>query len=133
MIYLDTSALVKLVWAEPETPAFRQFVADRTDSRLVSSDLLVVETRRAVLRSDPTAMLLVDLLLTRVDRVAMTRAIVETASRLPDPHLRSLDAIHLATALALRRELHTFVTYDKRLATAAYAYDLPVAMPTSTR
>lgn len=129
MIYLDTSALVKLVWAEPETPAFRQFVADRAEARLVSSELLVVQTRRAVLRADPAAMPLADLLLTRVDRVAMTRAMVETASRLPDPHLRSLDAIHLATALTLRRELRAFVTYDKRLAGVAHAHDLPVAMP----
>jgi predicted nucleic acid-binding protein len=130
VIYLDTSALVKLVWAEPETPAVRQLVADHAEARLVSSELLVVETRRAVLHADPAAMPLADLLLTRVDRVAMTRAMVETASRLPDPHLRSLEAIHLATALTLRHELRAFVTYDKRLAGVARAHDLPVAMPT---
>jgi len=92
---------VKLVWAEPETPALRQLVSERAQQPLVSSELLVVETRRAVLCADPTGMSRADLLLTRIDRVAMPRAIVEAASRLPD--LRSLDAIHLATAMTLRR------------------------------
>lgn len=63
------------------------------------------------------------------DRVAITRAVVETASRLPDPQLRSLGAIHLATALTLWRELHAFVTYD--LAGVAHAHDMSVAIPIS--
>jgi predicted nucleic acid-binding protein len=60
----------------------------------------------------------------------MSPAIVESASRLPDPLLRSLDAIHLATAILLRSDLELFVTYDSRLADAAAAYGIPAAGPT---
>ena len=56
-------------------------------------------------------------------------AVVESASRLPDPMLRSLDAIHLATALVLREDLEALVTYDERLADAAGAHGLTVASP----
>lgn len=59
----------------------------------------------------------------------MSPAIVESASRLPDPLLRSLDAIHLATAILLRSDLELFVTYDSRLADAAAAYGIPTAGP----
>jgi predicted nucleic acid-binding protein len=55
--------------------------------------------------------------------------LVESASRLPDHSLRSLDAIHLATALLLRDDLEVIVTYDKRLATVAEAHHLPVDSP----
>jgi uncharacterized protein len=88
-----------------------------------------VEVRRAVLRTGSAALARADLLMTRVDRVAMTRSVLESASRLPDPHLRPLDAIHLATALALRENLTAFVTYDKRLASAAEAHRLVVSAP----
>ena len=129
MIYLDTSAFVKLVWSERESAALQSFIAKWSGAPLVSSALLLVEVRRAVLRGDPTVMSRVDLLLTRVGQVGITRAILEGASRLPDPGLRSLDAIHLATALRLRQDLEAFVTYDHRLAAAAQRLDLPVAMP----
>lgn len=129
MIYLDTSAFVKLIWSERETVSLQQFLAERTEMPLVSSALLTVEVRRAVLREDPTQMPRVDLLLTRVGQVAATRAILEAAGRLLDPYLRSLDTIHLATALLLHQNLHALVTYDKRLTSAAERQHLPVATP----
>ncbi len=129
MIYLDTSAFVKLVRAEQETPALRDFLTARRGMPLVSSVLLVVETRRAVLREDPSLLPDADLLLTRVGRVDIAHAIVETASRLPGVGLRSLDAIHLATALYLGNGLDGFVTYDRRLASAAGEQGLPVRAP----
>jgi predicted nucleic acid-binding protein len=70
-----------------------------------------------------------DLLLTRVGRIGMTASLVESASRLPDRSLRSLDAIHLATALVLRDHLDVFVTYDKRLASVAEEHQVPVDAP----
>lgn len=82
-----------------------------------------------MLRTGPVAMSRADLLLTRIGRVAVSRGIVETASRLPDPNLRSADAIHLATALTLRGNLTAFVTYDKHLAAAAEAQHLLVSAP----
>ncbi|MGH3522200.1 MAG: type II toxin-antitoxin system VapC family toxin [Mycobacterium sp.] len=129
MIYLDTSAFVKLVWAEVESDALGRFLTRRPASPLVSSSLLTVETRRAVQREDPSALGRADLLLTRIGRIGMTSSIVESASRLPDRSLRSLDAIHLATALLLRADLDAVVTYDKRLAAVAQAHDLPVESP----
>ena len=82
-----------------------------------------------VQREDPSALTRADLLLTRIGRIGMTTSLVESASRLPGRSLRSLDAIHLATALALRENLDIFVTYDKRLATVAEVHLLPVAAP----
>jgi predicted nucleic acid-binding protein len=82
-----------------------------------------------VQREDPSALARADLLLTRVGRIGMTSSIVESASRLPDRSLRSLDAIHLATALLLREDLDVLVTYDKRLAATATVYRLPVGSP----
>ncbi|MGH3770787.1 MAG: type II toxin-antitoxin system VapC family toxin [Pseudonocardiaceae bacterium] len=129
MIYLDTSAFVKLVWAEPESDALSRFLTRRLATPLVSSSLITVETRRVVQREDPSALARADLLLTRIGRIGMTASIVESASRLPDRSLRSLDAIHLATALLLREDLGVVVTYDKRLAAVAEAYHLPVDSP----
>lgn len=129
MIYLDTSAFVKLVWAEPESDALGRYLAQWAGTPLVSSSLLTLETRRAVQREDPSALPRADLMLTRVGRIGMTASLVESASRLPDRSLRSLDAIHLATALVLRDDLHSVVTYDKRLAAAAAAHHLPVDSP----
>jgi uncharacterized protein len=129
VIYLDTSAFVKLIRGERETSALQAFLRERPEAPLVSSALLVVETRRAVLREDPGQLPRADLLLTRIDQVDITRAVLEAASRLPDPALRSLDAIHLATALQLHRDLEAVVTYDSRLAAAASRQRLPVATP----
>jgi uncharacterized protein len=129
VIYLDTSAFVKLIRGERETPALQAFLVDRPAGPLVSSSLLVVETRRAVLREAPDQLARADLLLTRVDQVDVTRSVIEAASRLPDPALRSLDAIHLATALQLAEDLEALVTYDGRLAAAAGRQKLPVVTP----
>jgi uncharacterized protein len=129
VIYLDTSAFVKLIRGEEETSALQAFLRQRPGAPLVSSVLLVVETRRAILRQAPGQLARADLLLTRIDQVDVTRAVLEAASRLPDPALRSLDAIHLATALQLDQDLEALVTYESRLAAAAERQKLPVATP----
>jgi len=129
VIYLDTSAFVKLVRHEAATPALREFLAERPDTPLVSSSLLIVETRRAVLREDPSLLARADLLLTRVGRIEIVHSVIETASLLPGATPRSLDAIHLATALLVRDGLDGFVTYDHRLAAAAREQGLPVHAP----
>ncbi|MET0188033.1 MAG: type II toxin-antitoxin system VapC family toxin [Pseudonocardia sediminis] len=119
MIYLDTSAFLKLVWEEEGSVELLDRVGHRTD--VGSSALLAVEARRGAARSDPTTIPRVDLLLSRLTLVAIGDAVVESASRLPARTLRSLDAIHLATALLLGTDLQEFVTYDTRLADAATA------------
>lgn len=127
MIYLDTSAALKLVRQEPESAAASAFVGDRTD--LMSSTLLAVEARRGTLRNDPAALPRVDVFLARIDMIGISDAIIESAGRLPDVMLRSLDAIHLATALLVREELDVLLAYDTRLLTAAAAHGLPTAAP----
>jgi predicted nucleic acid-binding protein len=126
VIYVDTSALLKLLWIERGSAEMAEFVSDRD---LTSSSLLAVEMRRGVVRAEASALPRADVLLTRVALVAISDAVVESASRLPDALLRSLDAIHLATALMLAEELEVLLSYDDRLLAAAVAHDLPVAAP----
>lgn len=127
MIYLDTSAFLKLVKPEPQTAAMEAFVDGRAD--FVASTLLAIEARRGALRRAPRSLPRVDLLLREVEMVAISPAIVESASRLPDPLLRSLDAVHLATAILLRPDLDLLVSYDTRMLAAAVAYGIPTASP----
>lgn len=127
MIYLDTSAFLKLVRDEAGSAALRGYIGERGD--LVSSALLVVEARRGMLRRDPRRLPEVDVALDRVDVIEMSAAVVESASRLLDPQLRALDAVHLATARLLREDLDVLLTYDARLAEAARAHGVPTAAP----
>ena len=129
MIYLDTSALLKLVREEEHSAAFRAYLTQRPDPA-VSSVLLAIETRRAVQRNTPELLPRADLVLGRVNLVGLNDAVVESAGRLPDPGLRSLDAIHVATALLLGDEVSVLVAYDKRMLAAAETHGLPVATPT---
>lgn len=129
MIYVDTSALLKEVLAEPGSAELHDYLEQRPREGLVSSILLTVEMRRAVQRGHPRSLPRVDLLLARVSQVELSAAVVETASRFPDPGLRSLDAIHVATALLVRKELTAVVSYDKRMVAVAQSEGLPVVSP----
>jgi uncharacterized protein len=130
LIYVDTSALLKLVKDdEAEGPALRAYLEAAAEPRLVSSALLVVEARRGMLRVRPDGLPKVDLLLADVAKIGISDAVVESASRLPGPMLRSLDAIHLATALLIRDDVETVLTYDARLRDSAEAHGLPTAAP----
>lgn len=130
MIYIDTSALLKLVKNdEPEELALRAYLHGAGRPELVSSTLLAIETRRGVLRNSPAALPRADMLLADIQLLDMSAAVVEKASRLPDPLLRSLDAIHLATALLIGDDVDAVLTYDDRLATAATSHGLTVESP----
>jgi predicted nucleic acid-binding protein len=129
VIYVDTSALFKLVRREAQSDALRAFFAEQSSERLVSSVLIVIETRRAALRESPEMLPRADVALTSVDQIGLSHAIVEAASRLPSRSLRSLDAVHLATALLLGEEMTAFVSYDKRLSAAAREHRLPLTAP----
>jgi uncharacterized protein len=128
LIYLDTSAFLKSVWEEPQSAALARAIDDRP---VVSSALLRVEARRATLRVAAELLPRTDVLLADVTQIEIGTAVLESAGRLPDRYLRTLDAIHLATALLLRDELGVLLTYDERLADAARAHDVPVAAPGS--
>ncbi|MBO0687594.1 MAG: type II toxin-antitoxin system VapC family toxin [Candidatus Dormibacteraeota bacterium] len=126
--YVDSSAFVKLVVTEPETAALRRDLSKWT--RLTSSVLLVGEVMRAVLRTAPTSMQVASGLLASVDLVGVTRARVQQAGQLQPPQLRTVDALHLVSALAVGGRLGALVTYDERMAAAAQWYGLPVVTPT---
>ncbi|MGB8382898.1 MAG: type II toxin-antitoxin system VapC family toxin [Dermatophilaceae bacterium] len=127
--YLDTSALVKLVVAEAETLALQTWLkaADRAP---LSCDVARTELIRAVRRAVPQRMVRARTVLDAVTLVEVTTAIFEQAGRLDPTQLASLDAVHLAAALALGDEVEGLVTYDKRLARAAELNGLAVVAPT---
>ncbi|MEO5965859.1 MAG: type II toxin-antitoxin system VapC family toxin [Candidatus Limnocylindrales bacterium] len=126
MAYLDASALVKLVIEEPESRALNRWYVEA--ERLLTSRIGVVETIRASARRPFDAAHL-DRILSDVEVVELDPGLAVAAAAVPPPGLRTLDAIHLATALALLPELDAFVTYDDRLAEAARAVGLPVVRP----
>ncbi|HST66204.1 MAG TPA: type II toxin-antitoxin system VapC family toxin [Mycobacteriales bacterium] len=129
MIYLDTSALLKTIFAEAHTSALKTFIGENDAQGFVSSVLLTVEMRRAVNRVDSRQLPKADLELSRVTLVELSDAVIEMAGRFPDPHLRTLDAIHLATARLVREELTAVISYDKRMITVAHSEGLPVLSP----
>jgi predicted nucleic acid-binding protein len=129
LIYLDSSALVKLVLSEPESAALRSWLAERADLPMTSSVVHRPEVLRAVWRASPNLLPRCYRQMRGVEMVRLSAAIADTAATLPPPELRSVDAIHLASALAIRRELTAFVGYDKRLLTAAAAAGLHTESP----
>jgi len=126
-VYLDASAIVRIVADEPGRAATVAFLREH-DTR-VTSVLSAVEVPRAVARKRVDAALAASVFLEDLVIVALDRTIVSRAAGLAPPALRTLDAIHLATALELGRELEAFVTYDDRLGAAARSMGLPVAAP----
>lgn len=129
MIYIDTSALLKLVRDEAESQAMRDYLAADGAPGLVSSALITVEVRRGAIRSNPARLPRIDILLATVTQIEISLAVIESAGRIRDPMLRSLDAIHLATALLVREELSVLLSYDERLLDAAAAHGIPTAVP----
>jgi predicted nucleic acid-binding protein len=133
VIYLDSAAVVKLIRQEEGSSALVAWLSDRQDDSLVCSALVEVEVPRALRRSAPHALVGVPAVLSRLYRVEIDATVRATAGAYPDAPLRSLDAIHLATAQLLAAEtegtLTAFVSYDKRLLAAASAAGLPIAAP----
>ncbi|SDG80027.1 hypothetical protein SAMN05421505_10867 [Sinosporangium album] len=133
MIYLDSCALIKLLRVEPETRALRLWLAERSEAGLVTSALSRVEVLRTLHRHLPHVDALtraaVNRLFAAVDVYDITEEILDRAAAYPHPHLRTLDAMHLATAEELRSELIAVVTYDKRLIDVATEAGLTVSHP----
>ena len=130
MIYLDSSAIVKLVVPEPESEALRRYLATRAER--VASELVRVEVLRASRRAHGAAqgtLRRAEQVLERIALVAMDESVLRAAAHLQPERLRSLDAVHLATALSLEG-LEAVVTYDHRLLDATVAAGLKVAAPT---
>lgn len=125
--YLDASAFVKLVLPEPESAALD--AALEAWPRVSSSALLEVEGPRAARRTNPLAYDAARALIGGMELVEIDADIRRAAAGLDDPGLRSLDAIHLATALSLGERCGTVFAYDERLIAAARAHGLSVTVP----
>jgi predicted nucleic acid-binding protein len=129
MIYLDSAAVVKLVHAEPESAALRGWLDERAETRWVSSVLTEIESFRALARYAPEAASRLPAVLDQIDLIELDQRIRMLARAVTPVTVRSLDAIHLGTALYNRPSLTSFVTYDKRLLDAARAAGLPADSP----
>ena len=128
-VYLDSSAVVKLVLEEPETDALVAWLSDWPD-RLTSA-LTDVEMARTLRRrqSGPVAVARARAVLGTMTRLRLDTAMLERAAAFKDPLLRSLDAIHLGAALSIGDYPEAFVTYDERLVAAARRLKMKVASP----
>jgi len=129
MIYLDSAAVVKLVHAEPESQALRDWLSERAETGWLSSVLVEIESFRALARHGPEAITRLPSVLDLMDLVEINQGIRILAQTVTPVTVRSLDAIHLATALHVRGQLTSFVTYDKRLTDAARMAGLTVDAP----
>ncbi|HEV3382660.1 MAG TPA: type II toxin-antitoxin system VapC family toxin [Trebonia sp.] len=129
MIYLDSSALVKLALTEPESGALARWLAERAEYSMVSSALHRTEVLRAIWRAEPAALPRGQRIIRRVERVVLSYDVLDNAATLPPQKLGTAGAIHLASALAIRRDLVAFVAYDQALLDAAAEAGLPVASP----
>lgn len=129
MIYLDSSALVKLVFDEQESAALEAWLAVRHGVPLVSSELAKVEVIRSCRRVDAGALPAARTLLTGLDLIPLNGVVLDEAAEVGGTSLRSLDAVHLASALAVGDDLVAFAAYDLRLAGAAADLGLELARP----
>jgi uncharacterized protein len=118
---------VKLPLREPEHEALREELA-RWDGH-VASALLAVEATRACARYGPEYAEQARRGIEHVALVPIDHAVLDRARDLHPPALRTLDAIHLASALTIAADVGVFVAYDERLLAAAAAHGLPVAAP----
>ena len=125
--YVDSSALVKLAVREPESQALRRHLARRRP--LVSSALARVEVTRALRSAGEQAVDRGAEVLARIDTVRVSDRVLTAAAAMLPSTLRSLDAIHLATAQLFGHELRELITYDDRMARAAEALGWSVARP----
>jgi hypothetical protein len=134
-IYLDTSALAKVFITEKESGDLRRWLAEQEGPlRLVSSDLLAVELIRLLSLVNPAALGAAEsFLATDIDLVQITPPLLADAARVPPARLRTLDAIHLATALDLKDSLDVVLSYDKLLVEAVGASGMAAVSPGAGR
>lgn len=125
--YLDSSAFVKLVVTEARSAELRTYL--KRHPRRVSSALLRTEAVRAVRLAGPDALAQTRRALRAIDLVAVGDGILDAAGTLEPGVLRTLDAIHLATAMTLGDDLDVVITYDARMAESARLLGLPLATP----
>jgi hypothetical protein len=127
VVYLDASALVKLVVLEPESRALRAYLG--REPQRISCGLARTEVLRAVRPGGPVVIERARRLLRRIDLVRLDDALLDAAGVLEPIGLRSLDAVHLAAAQLVAPALSAVVTYDRRMAEGARSLGFAVAAP----
>jgi predicted nucleic acid-binding protein len=127
LTYVDSSAIVKLAIAEPESPALRRYLTRRQP--LVSSALARTEVTRALLPAGAQAVARGQEVLRRIQLIRINDHVLSDAGQMQPTELRSLDAIHLASARLLGTAVRLIVTYDERMAAAAHQAGWSVAAP----
>ena len=126
LAYLDTSAFVKTVIAERESQRLLSWLRDWPDR--TSSALLRTEAIRAIRRHGSGAAERAREKIEELELLHLDRSILDAAADL-DVEARTLDAIHLASALALGPDLGVVVTYDARVARAALELGIDTVAP----
>ncbi len=129
MIYLDSSALMKLVRAEEETAPLQEWLRAQPEVPVATSEPGRVEILRAARRVGGEAVTQAKAVIGDVDLVPFDQAVRDLADEIGERLLRTLDAIHLASGVGLRDEPTAFVAYDHRLASSAQAAGLPTTSP----
>jgi predicted nucleic acid-binding protein len=127
VVYVDSSAIVKLAVAESESAALRRYLSRRRP--LVSSALARTEVSRALLHLGETAVARGEEVLRTLQLLRINDRVLAEAGRLQPSELHSLDAIHLASAREFGSAVKQIVTYDERMASAAAALGWSVAAP----
>lgn len=131
MIYLDSSALLKLLFEESESEALAVWISERASIPMVSSEVAKVEVIRAARRLDANAVPAARALVSQLDLIPISGGLIEEAADAGEPLLRTLEAMHLASVLSIRAHLTAFVAYDNRLATAAQGVGVEVTRPST--
>lgn len=125
--YIDSSAIVKLIATEPETPALSAFLTDRQP--LTCSALAKTEVNRAILPLGERFARQASQVLARIELIRITNEVLSSAGRLEPATLGSLDAIHLATVALFGDTLSGLITYDRRMSQAAESLGWAVHAP----
>jgi uncharacterized protein len=132
LIYLDSSAIVRLIWQEQWSAELEQYLDDLDPGTVAATSAVgFVEVHRVLVRAeaDATTIRIIRALLHDFALIDLNESVREQAYALPDKHLRALDAIHVASAIQLAPVLSAMVSYDRRMLDAAKFAGLPVVAP----
>ena len=124
--YLDSSAILKFIFAEPERPSLVKSLT----SKAITSELARLEVKRAIYRINPKDIALANQELSRINFVSISDQVLGVAEAFTGSvTLATLDAIHVATALTLRNQIEGIISYDKQMITNARNMGIKVLSP----